>query len=158
MECNVACKVDLRFLAARGGGDDHTERSREGEHSGRGQRSVLIVEDDYFVGVGVEQALKAAGYGVVGIAARTSEAVAMAVTHRPDVILMDITLAEGSDGIAAAIEILAVTGIRCIFASAYSDDGTRGRAAAARPLGWIAKPYSPDAVIRMVRTVLADDD
>jgi DNA-binding NarL/FixJ family response regulator len=154
----VTSEIDLRLAAARQGGCDRADSSNEEETSAARQPSILIVEDDYFAGLGTEQALRAAGYAVVGIAMRASDAVAMAITHRPDVIVMDITLAEGSDGITAAIEILAATGIRCIFASAHSDEGTRVRAAPARPLGWLAKPYSTDAVVRMMRTVLSRDD
>jgi hypothetical protein len=42
-------------------------------------------------------------------------------------------------------------GIRCIFASAYSDAEARQRAEPAAPLGWLQKPYSMTSLTAAVR-------
>jgi DNA-binding NarL/FixJ family response regulator len=115
---------------------------------------VLVVEDDHLVAMALEQALLDAGLVVVGIAVSADEAVAMALGQRPDLAVMDVRLLGARDGIEAAIDIFNGTGIRCIFATAHSDASTRHRAQAAQPLGWLAKPYTPRALVQAVRTAL----
>src|ERR1700710_749214 len=102
---------------------------------------ILIVEDEYLIGISAEDALIAAGFTVLAVATNAAEAIRLAVAETPDLVLMDIRLGEGPDGIAAAAEIIERTGIRCVFATARTDDTTRHRAASSKPLGWLAKPY-----------------
>jgi DNA-binding NarL/FixJ family response regulator len=116
---------------------------------------ILIVEDEYLVATATEDALTAAGYLVVGMASTASEAVEMAVAQLPDLVVMDVRLAAGSNGVEAAGEILARTRIRCIFATAYTDDKTRAAANACSPLGWLPKPYADSAIVRAVGQAMA---
>ena len=115
---------------------------------------IMIVEDDYFAGLASEQALLAAGYDVVGLVTNGHDAVALAERERPALVVMDIQLAGGSDGVAAAIEISEHQGIRSIFATAQADKTTQTRAAAACPLGWLAKPFSGPMLVRAVASAL----
>jgi DNA-binding NarL/FixJ family response regulator len=111
---------------------------------------ILIVEDDFLIAFDLETALVDSGFTVVGIAATAEEALALATSHAPSLVLMDIRLAGKRDGIDAALELFRVHGIRCVFASAHSDDDARRRAAPARPLGWVEKPYSIGAVVELI--------
>jgi two-component system, response regulator PdtaR len=116
---------------------------------------VLIVEDDFLVASDVEAGLQAAGYDVIGIAARASEALKLAASEKPSLAIMDIRLAGKRDGIDTALELYRSHRLRCIFATAHSDDEARSRGALANPLGWIQKPYSIAslcALIDQVRT------
>lgn len=115
---------------------------------------ILIVEDDYFVAIGLEQALIDAGLGVVGIAATAEEALELAAAKRPDLAVMDIRLAGTRDGIDAALDLLSHHGVHSVFATAHSDAPTRARAERARPLGWLSKPYSAQTAVETIRGVL----
>ena len=84
------------------------------------------------------------------------KAVESAVAERPDFVFMDIRLANDTDGIGAACEILACTGIRCIFASAYADPPTVARGEAARPFGWLRKPFTAEAVVKAANQALGE--
>lgn len=126
----------------------------QGTEAAKAPARILIVEDEYFVGALAEGALADAGYEVVGIARSASEAVEMAVVHKPALVVMDIRLHGDSDGVAAAIEILQRAGARCLFATAHTDDGTRARARAANPSGWLAKPYRAADLVEAVRSIL----
>lgn len=120
------------------------------------QPRVLVVEDEYFVALSIEGALVDAGMTVVGVATTADQAVEMARSERPDVVLMDIRLRGARDGIDAAAEILDRTGIPSIFATAQADPGTRRRGERlARPLGWVSKPFSPGEVVAAVKQGLA---
>ena len=58
------------------------------------------------------------GHEVCATAASAAGAIALAAAHNPDVVLMDIRLAQGSSGIDAARELHAQQALRCIFLSA----------------------------------------
>ncbi len=113
--------------------------------------SVLIVEDEWLVANEIEYELEKAGYEVVGIAISADEAVGLAGTHRPDLVLMDIRLRGGRDGIDAAIEIHCRYGLRCLFVSAHRDPATQELAAKIRPLGWVSKPFSGQQIVTAVK-------
>ena len=81
------------------------------------------------------------GAEVVGIAATAQEALRLSVLHRPDCATMDINIRGDRDGVSSAIEIYETLGIRSIFVSAYGNEETKKRAAPARPIGWIGKPF-----------------
>jgi DNA-binding NarL/FixJ family response regulator len=115
---------------------------------------ILLVEDDFLVGMEMETGLEEAGYEVAGIAATAEDAVALAARRRPALVVMDIRLAGDRDGIDAAIEIFHTLGIRSIFASAHGDLRTRARAEAAQPLGWVAKPYRVETLLKAVEEAL----
>jgi DNA-binding NarL/FixJ family response regulator len=117
---------------------------------------VLVVEDDFFVSLEMEAALTESGFEMVGPANTAEDAEHCAAEQRPDLIVMDIRLLSPRDGVEAALSIFRATGIRSIFAPAHDDPHTRARAAAAKPLGWIAKPYAMDRLIALVREALKE--
>jgi DNA-binding NarL/FixJ family response regulator len=129
--------------------------SAGGEPSGRPRR-VLVVEDDFLVAGEVEHWLLLAGFEVVGPAATADDAVKLAREANPDLVVMDIRLAGPRDGVDAAIEIYRSLGIRSVFATAHSDPRTLARGEDAKPLAWIAKPYSPSALVSQLTALLAD--
>ena len=122
--------------------DDASDAAVAPGHPGR----ILIVEDDYMVALSNEWALTDAGFEVVATVASGEEALVAATQAVPDLVLMDIRLAGAMDGIDAALALRA-RGIPCIFASANTDPGTVTRAEAAKPLGWIRKPFTDAALV-----------
>lgn len=117
---------------------------------------ILVVEDQYFVAMDCELNLQAAGYECVGLAKAADEAVELAGELHPDLILMDIRLANGSDGVDAATRIYDRFGIRSIFASGHADAVTRREAECAQPLGWLDKPYTAAVMINVVTAALQE--
>ena len=115
---------------------------------------VLIVEDDFLVSAAVEAELVDAGFAVVGIATSAEQALELVADEAPHLVVMDIRLEGTTDGVDAAVEIFKTKGIRSLFASAYHDAETRRRAAAAEPLGWLAKPYAMHALVAAVREAM----
>ena len=116
---------------------------------------ILVVEDEYFVALDIEHRLTQAGYDVVGIADSAPSALRIAEEERPDLAIMDIRLAGARDGTDVAIELWERLGIPSIFATAHGDEATKRRAEQARPLGWLQKPSSPEALITLGRKVRA---
>ena len=63
---------------------------------------VLVVEDEFLVSMELETALMDEGFEVVGIANSADQAIHLATTFRPDLVIMDIRLIGQRDGIDAA--------------------------------------------------------
>ncbi len=106
-----------------------------------GAITLLLVEDEVIVAEDVKKRLENLGYKVLGIATRGSEAIAMAASLRPGLVLMDIGLRGGMDGIETVHRIREKVDVPVIFASAYSDDMTLERAREAAPQGFVLKPF-----------------
>ena len=104
---------------------------------------ILIVEDEAIIAMYLEMLLGDFGHTVCGTADYASGAIEQAADHRPDLVLMDILLADSSSGIDAARELHAQHGLRCIFLSANLDDLTKATLAPLDPIDFIGKPVLP---------------
>jgi DNA-binding NarL/FixJ family response regulator len=116
---------------------------------------VLIVEDQYFIAVDSEMTLQSAGFDCVGLATSADQAFDLARDCSPDIVLMDIRLASGTDGLAAARHIYRELGIRSIFASGHADSWLREEAQDANPLGWLDKPYTGTELVHAIEEGIA---
>ncbi len=103
--------------------------------------TVLIVEDEVIVAADLASRLRILGYEVIGTAERGEEAVSMACSLHPDLVLMDIRLKGRMDGIEAAEQIRRECDLAVIFLTAHSDASTLARAMISEPFGYILKPY-----------------
>jgi DNA-binding NarL/FixJ family response regulator len=120
-----------------------------------GAARILVVEDDFLVGLEIEAALQRAGFAIVGVAASAEDAIDLGAREVPDLAIVDIRLLGARDGVEAARVLFQQYGIRCIFATAHADQAVRTRAVDASPLGWLQKPYSMPLLIETVRQALA---
>lgn len=102
---------------------------------------ILVVEDEVIVANDIEATLTNLGYCVLGTVSSGEEAIRFAVSHRPDLIIMDIMLEGDLDGITAAKKIRQKFSIPVIFLTAYSNKKTLERAKTAKPYGYILKPF-----------------
>jgi DNA-binding NarL/FixJ family response regulator len=117
---------------------------------------ILIAEDDLLVASQMEAALTDAGFEIAGTASTGQEALQLAQAQSPTLVVMDIRLAGDLDGIDTALALFRSHGIRCIFASAYSDQEAQRRATPAGPLGWLQKPYTMASLTEKVRAAVSE--
>jgi two-component system, cell cycle sensor histidine kinase and response regulator CckA len=113
---------------------------------------ILAVEDDDFFGDYLSETLTDLGYEVLPVAATGEDAVVRAKAEKPDLILMDITLAGEMDGIAAAAEILSFSDVPLIYLTGHFEPPVLKKAGVTAPYGYMAKPFSKaelSAVIEM---------
>lgn len=102
---------------------------------------VLIVEDEVIVAKHIEGTLIDLGYSVTGIVSSGEEALELARSTAPDIVLMDIMLDGKLDGINAAETIRSRFSLPVIFLTAYSDEKTLQRAKTTKPYGYVLKPF-----------------
>jgi CheY-like chemotaxis protein len=115
---------------------------RRGKASGKesGLR-ILVVEDEAIIALEMEAMLETLGHAVVAVAGSEAEAIRLSKSKRPNLILMDVRLGRGGDGINAARKILQQTPVTVVFCSAYArDPGTRARMEEIKPAGILSKP------------------
>jgi len=105
---------------------------------------VLIIEDEIFIAMELEEVVKSLGHRVVGIARTRNEALALAKKERPGLILADIQLADGSSGLDAVNEMLGTFEAPVIFITAYPERFLTGMRP--EPAFLIAKPFQPATV------------
>lgn len=131
----VACgRPAVAYLPARCGAEGVPSKGRPAR--------VLVVEDEAIAALDLEMLLEDLGYEPCGVAASAPEAVRLADATRPDLVLMDVRLAGGTDGVDAAIEIHRRHGVPVVFLTAHSDPATLERVRSANPRAILAKPYS----------------
>jgi len=104
------------------------------------QPQILIVEDEAIVAMDLKLHLQDLGYGVAALASTGEEAVALADRLRPALVLMDISLGAGMDGIEAARHVQAM-GVPVVFLTAFADETTLARAKDSGPYGYLLKPF-----------------
>ena len=102
---------------------------------------ILIVEDQAIIARGLQRELEKLGHEVIGLAYTSAEALNAAADLNPDVILMDIGLENGVDGIAVASVIRKERDVPVIFMTGFSDPDTLERAVSVSPFGHIMKPF-----------------
>jgi two-component system, response regulator PdtaR len=100
---------------------------------------IAIAEDNWFVAEHLRSQVTALGHSVVGLARTGEELIQMIARERPHVALVDMRLADGSDGLAAAKEIQERFRMPVIAATGQL---TVVEAQAAGLLGLLSKPYS----------------
>jgi DNA-binding NarL/FixJ family response regulator len=118
------------------------------------QITVLLAEDHAIVRQGLCALLNADGhFNMVGEARTGREAIEMARTLRPDVILMDIAMPV-LNGLEATRQILAANpAAKVIILSAHSDDAYIKRMNAAGVAGFLEKQTSAEILTRAIREV-----
>jgi CheY-like chemotaxis protein len=105
---------------------------------------VLIIEDETFIAMDLENLVKNLGHNVIGVARTHIDAVSLAQAKRPGLILADIQLADGSSGLDAVNELLRNFEVPVVFITAYPERFLTGERP--EPAFLISKPFQPAMV------------
>ncbi|WP_417257851.1 response regulator [Celeribacter sp.] len=106
---------------------------------------ILIIEDEAIIALDLQSIVSDMGHEITGVGRTASGAVTLAEKEKPDLILSDIQLADGSSGIDAVNEILKSAGdIPVIFITAFPERLLTGDRP--EPAFVITKPYSEEQV------------
>lgn len=88
------------------------------------RRRALIVEDETLFALCLEADMHALGFDICDLAANGQQASSSAMRGRPDVVLMDINLEGGREGIEVARWLRQVCGAPIVFLTGYTDPDT----------------------------------
>jgi CheY-like chemotaxis protein len=116
---------------------------------------VLIIEDEPLIALDIEDLVTSLGHRVIAIARTHKEALEMARSSRPQLILSDIQLADGSSGIDAVNDLLKSFNVPVIFITAFPERLLTGERP--EPAFLITKPFSPEMVKGVIAQALFFD-
>ena len=112
---------------------------------------VLVVEDDRVIALLLAETVKNLGHSVCAIAATEAEAVALAQTHQPDLMIVDAGLRDG-DGVAAVDTILKTRFVAHLFVT-----GDARKVRSLHPDAIILeKPFFESELVLAIKQALAD--
>ncbi|HEY1170606.1 MAG TPA: response regulator [Verrucomicrobiae bacterium] len=103
--------------------------------------SIMVVEDEGIVARDLSQRLTHLGYRVPAISMTGEDALKQAEAIHPDLVLMDINLRGGIDGVETATRLRQKHNVPVIYLTAYSDSSTLDRAKQTEPYGYLLKPF-----------------
>lgn len=115
---------------------------------------LLIVDDHEVVRIGLSAVLNLTpGMKVVGQAKSKADAITQCRRAKPDVVLLDIRLPDGS-GIEAARDILSAhPETRVLFLTSFADEHTVLEAILSGAQGYLLKDIASAALVRAIKTV-----
>ena len=105
---------------------------------------VLIIEDEALISSHIESIVEDMGHRVVAIAATAAQAGAAYAAHQPGLVLADIQLADGSSGLTAVDNILAMGPVPVIFVTAFPEKLLTGERP--EPSFLVAKPFREETL------------
>ncbi len=106
--------------------------------------NVLIIEDEPLISMQLEDLVRSLGHEICGTAATRTQAQEVVANGTPGLVLADIQLADGSSGLDAVDDILAIDSVPVIFITAYPERLLTGDRP--EPTYLITKPFQEDTV------------
>jgi CheY-like chemotaxis protein/DNA-directed RNA polymerase specialized sigma24 family protein len=113
---------------------------------------ICIIEDEPLIGASLSQIVNSLGHAVTGVLSTRTSAVAHGLSEKPDLILADIELADGSQGTDAVAEIRRTLTVPAIFITAFPERLLSGRSG--EPTFLIPKPFKPSHVKAVITQAL----
>jgi len=118
---------------------------------------IVIADDHALFRDGLRSLLTAQGHEVVGEARNGKEAIALALEHKPDVVLMDLSMPE-LDGMSATRQLVAESpGIRIVILTASEDDASLFDAIKAGAHGYLPKNLEADDFFSLLERVTSGE-
>jgi DNA-binding response OmpR family regulator len=137
------------------GRPDLAEAFSEGKAAATGKPRIVIIEDEFFVAWNLQAVLEDMNFGSCEIASDARSGVDLALAQEADLLLVDMNLGDGPDGVEAVRRIREHRKeVAAIFITAYTDDANLGRIRQVAPHAPVlSKPVSPDLLLATIRTL-----
>ena len=106
-------------------------------------RRALIVDDEFLIAFDVEASMHELGFDICTVASNERDAIQLAKSNPPDVVVMDVYLNGTRSGIEAARWLREVCGVPVVFMTAQIDKSTLDRIRTVMPgAPVLSKPVS----------------
>jgi CheY-like chemotaxis protein len=109
---------------------------------------ILLVDDDQLIRFVHQMFIERAGHEVIGVAEEEAQAVELALELNPDLIVMDIRLENGTNGISAMKTIQQTLKIPAIYISGNSDNKTIEEAEQTLMKAFLVKPVTQEEIAK----------
>ena len=118
------------------------------------EKNILIVEDDEITALNLKISLQKQGYNVVSMCDNIIDAKREIADLKPQVIMVDISLQDSTDGIELAREIRSIHYIPFIYLTSHTDEDIIAEAKTTEPYGYIVKPFDPNSLHATIQMAL----
>ncbi len=115
---------------------------------------ILIVEDEVIVALDLQSRLERLGHIVLDTFMSGEEACEKVLELQPDLVLMDIQLGGGMDGIETAKAIQAYLEIPVVFITAYADKNIIDQLDSNASYAFIRKPFNEQELHKAIEAAL----
>jgi PAS domain S-box-containing protein len=115
------------------------------------KKKIVLVEDDNIIAFSLSKFLREKGFDVVSVSTG-EEIVALAGSDAEiDLVLMDIDLGKGIDGITASEKISEYRNVPVVFLTAFSDEDTIDRVNGAARYGYVVKSSGNPVMLSAIK-------
>lgn len=118
------------------------------------KKRILVIEDEPFIAVDIQQLLVGEGYDVQINFQDVANALQLIEDWQPHLVLLDIHLNEEKTGIDIGEYLQQQNRIPFIYITSYSDKLTLEKVKNSRPYGFIIKPYKAADIVSTVYLVI----
>lgn len=118
------------------------------------KKKILIVEDEIIVAADVRMMLETNGYEVTGTAMKYEEAIELFKLQIPDLILCEINLNSGKNGIRFIQKVREFSKTPVIYMTAYTNDDILESALETKPEAYLVKPFDDTQLLITIKRVL----
>jgi DNA-binding NarL/FixJ family response regulator len=87
-------------------------------------RRALIVDDEFLIAIDLESSMRELGFDVCTVTSNENDAIELAKSNPPDVVVMDVYLGGIRAGIETGRWLHQVVGTPVVFVTAHSEDET----------------------------------
>lgn len=115
---------------------------------------IMIVEDDEITALNLSMSLKKHGYNIMNICSNVTDAKNKISKQTPNIVIVDISLQDTSDGIELAKHIREEYNLPFIYLTSHSDDDIISLAKVTEPYGYIVKPFDPSSLHATIQMAL----
>jgi DNA-binding response OmpR family regulator len=116
--------------------------------------SILIIEDEIILALGLKETLKSFGYSVLGIETSIQGVKEQLNKSLPTLAIVDIKLKGLNDGIEIAKYLWQIKKIPIIFLTSYCDEKTIQKTLSCEPYGYLIKPCKDKELHTTIQTSL----
>jgi CheY-like chemotaxis protein len=113
---------------------------------------ILVIEDEPLISWQIEDLVTQLGHEILGVATTRKQTAKFLRATRPDIVLADVQLADGSTGIDSVTDVLSHINVPAIFITANPDRLSSGHLV--EPVFVVAKPFVPAALKAMISQAL----
>lgn len=116
---------------------------------------ILIADDSSFARNMLKKYLQEGGFPDTIFSASGKETIKMFKKHKPDVILLDVAMGDGADGIEALTEVKRISPeTKIIMITGLAEELLKDKAVSENADGYLLKPFKKEQVIRAIGFVM----